>query len=492
MSARPEAGFRADSKLETLRVPPQSVEAEQAVLGGLMLSPEAWDLIADQLSEDDFYRRDHRLIFRAIAALAGAIPPKPVDAVTVGEWFERNSLAEQIGGSGYLIELASTTPSAANIRSYAEIVRDNAMLRALISAGTEIVNEGFRPEGRTGLQVLGSAQEKLAAVMVAQPAELEGSGVIVSRMLDRQAKRFESGATIEGLSSGFSELDQMLGGLRSGCLYVIAGRPKMGKTTLAMNIAEHAALMRGERVPVHSLEMTPEDLMERSACSVARIPHSRVTHWELDAEEGDRYTRATGRLANSGLMFSRPRSVRAAMLAAQTRRENAKGRLGLVVIDYLQLMDLAGAERRDIGIGDATRELKMLAEVLRVPVILLSQLNRGLESRPDKRPTLSDLRDGGAIEQDADGVVFVYRDDYYHKDSADAGTAELIVGANRHGPTGMVRVASYMDEHRFAALPPDWEPRPQARHDEDGAPRARRGFRKPSVGSRARNAGGDE
>lgn len=491
MNARPDHSYRADSKIDSIRMPPQSIEAEQSVLGGLMLSPESWDLIADQLGEDDFYRRDHRLIYRAIAELLGATPPKPADAVTVGEWFERNGLAEQIGGTGYLIELSSQTPSAANIRSYAEIVRDKAMLRALITAGTEIVNDGFRPEGRTGLQVLGLAQEKLAGVMVSQPAELEGSGVIVSRMLERQAKRFETGAKFEGLSTGFDELDQLLGGLRPGCLYVIAARPKIGKTTLAMNIAEHVALMRGERVPVHSLEMTPEDLMERSACSVARIPHSRVMNWELDAEEGDRYTRATGLLARSGLSFSRPRSVRAMMLAAQTRRENAKGRIGLVVIDYLQLMDLSGAERRDIGIGDATRELKMLAEVLRVPVILLSQLNRGLESRPDKRPILADLRDGGAIEQDADGVIFIYRDEWYHKDSPDAGTAELIVGANRHGPTGMVRVASHLDEHRFAPLAPDWQPRPQPRQEDDDTPRARRGFRKP-VGSRARRPESDE
>lgn len=486
MNARPEAAYRHDPKIDALRVPPQSVPAEQSVLGGLMLAPESFDRIADVLVEGDFYRRDHRLIFRAIAELQGK--RKPFDAVTLGEWFESNKLAEQIGGTGYLIELASTTPSAANITAYAEIVREKAICRQLITAGTEIVNDGFAPAGQSALQLLGAAQERLGRVLMTQPAELEPAAVIVERVHERSAARHARGGQIEGLTTGFDELDALLGGLRDGCLYVVAGRPKTGKTTLAMNIAEHVALTRCKRVPVHSLEMTPEELVERSASSLSGVPHNRARLDDMDPDERSRYYGAIGRISRSGLLFSRPRSVRSTHLCAQTRRVHAEDEVGLVVVDYLQLMDLSNAERRDIAVGDTTRELKMLAQVIEKPVILLSQLNRGLESRPDKRPIPADLRDGGAIEQDADAVIFVYRDELYHKDSREAGTAELIVALNRHGPTGMVRVGVEFDCNRFVPLPIGWEPAP-APVSEDGAPR-RRGFRK--LGGRDRAAGGDE
>lgn len=494
MNARREAALRADSKLDTLRVPPQSIPAEQAVLGGVMLAPEALDLIRDTLTEDDFYRRDHRLIWRAILEQANPKAPRPIDAVTLGEWFEARGLAEQIDGTSYLIELASTTPSAANIRSYAEIVREKSVLRRLITAGTEIVNAAFKPEGRPALEVLGDAQASLGRILTAQPAELETPGPIVARLWERAAKRFETGHAIEGLTTGIPELDAQICGLKGGQLIVIAGRPKMGKTTLARNIAEHVALRLGKRVAFHSLEMTPEDLLEASACAISGVEHEAVRHWTMDAAQSDAYNRASARLASAPWLFSRPRNTRVEHAAAQTRRAHAEAELGLVVIDFLQLFDLSGYERRDIAIAEVARTWKLLAGSLNVPVILLSQLNRGLESRTDKRPTASDLRDGGAIEENADVAIFVYRDEVYHPASADRGTAELIVGLQRSGPIGTVRVASELDRCRFAPLPSDWTPRPLPSEDDDrDEPQRRRaGFRKPRVGSRARFTGNDE
>lgn len=449
----------SDNKLEALRIPPQSVQAEQAVVGGLMLDPDSLWKIKDLITEEDFYRRDHRMIFRGILELDEK--KKPFDAVTLGEWFEAHALSEQIGGNAYLIELAATTPSAANIRAYAQIVREKSMLRNMIGAGTDIVNEAFSPDGDSAFDVLARGQQRLNNILQSEPCELETTREVLRRMMEKAARRHELAGELDGLSTGYTDLDDILKGLKGGQLIVLAGRPKMGKTTLAMNIAEHIATIQKKRIAVHSLEMQADDLLERSCCSIGRVLHEEVRSWNMSNEVASRFTMATKLLAESEILISRPRNVRIEQLIAQTRRAHAENPLSLVVIDYLQLINVAGAERRDIGIGEVTRQLKLMATELDIPVILLSQLNRSLESRPDKRPMASDLRDGGSIEQDADIVIFVYRDEVYDKQSPDKGTAEIIVGLQRSGPTGTVRLKSRLDMCRFDLLERDWKPEPK-------------------------------
>jgi replicative DNA helicase len=470
MSAMPDH-FRSDERptVEHLRVPPQSLEAEQSVLGAVMLAPKALWRVRDLLAEGDFYRRDHRLIYRAILELEKA--GKPFDSVTLGDWFEAHGLAEQIGGSGYLIELASQTPSAANVKAYAEIVRDKSVLRQLIEAGTEIVNNGFTPDGRSAFDVLADAQSRLVHVLRNEPCELEAAGPILTRMLERGQAFMDAGGQFDGLTTGFPELDKILCGLKGGQLIVFAGRPKMGKTTLARCVAEHVALVLGKVVAFHSLEMSPEEQMQAACCSVGQVSADSVRRWDLTPEEWRAFTLASSTLAKAPLLFSRPRNTRAEQLVAQTKRAHAEKPLSLVVIDYLQLIQMLG-DNRSQAIGDVTRALKMMAVELNVPVILLSQLNRKLEERTDKRPLPSDLRDGGTIEQDADVVLFVYRDEVYHKHSDHRGTAELIVSLQRGGPTGTARVLSRLDISRFDPLPIDWMPPVQApANDGSTAPR---------------------
>lgn len=438
------------------RIPPQSAGAEQAVVGGLMLDPESLWKIKGLLTEDDFYRRDHRLIFRGILELNEK--RKPFDAVTLGEWFDAHGLTEQIGGRGYLIELAATTPSAANIKAYAEIVHEKSMLRHMITAGTDVVNNAFEPNGQSAFDVLAKAQQRLNNILQSEPCELEPTQEVLRRMMEKAARRHELAGELDGLSTGYTALDDILRGLKGGQLIVLAGRPKMGKSTLAMNIAEAVAVTQKKRVAIHSLEMQADELIERSCCSVGRVPHNDVRAWNMSNETASRFTVASQRLADSEIVISRPRNVRVEQLIAQTRRAHAEKPLHLVVIDYLQLINMAGAERRDIGISEVTRQLKLMATELNIPVLLLSQLNRGLESRPDKRPNASDLRDGGSIEQDADIVIFVYRDEVYDKHSPDKGTAEIIVALQRSGPTGMVRLKSRLDICRFDLLEHDWTP----------------------------------
>lgn len=485
MSAQPES-FRTDSRIESLRVPPQSVEAEQAVIGGIMLSPQAYLKIADLLNEADFYRRDHRLMYRAIVELAKK--NKPFDVVTLGEWFEANCLVEQIGGTGYLIELASTTPSAANIKAYAEIVAEKAMMRRLIETGTEIVNAGFEPAGRKAMDVLGAAQQRLGAVLQSQPSELETTGTVLRRMIEKASRRHELDGKPDGLSVGYPELDRLLCGLKPGQLVILGGRPKMGKTTLAMNIAEAVAIEQGKRVAVHSLEMQPEDLLERMCCSVGRVSHDAVRRWDLGEAEANGFYVASGKVKSANILLSQPRNVRIEQLIAQTMRAHAETPLDLVVIDYLQLIDVSGAERKDIGVGEVTRQLKLMAQSGGFPVILLSQLNRGLEQRTDKRPAPADLRDSGSIEQDADIVLFVYRDEVYHSKSLDRGTTEVIIALHRAGPTGMVRLQSRLDICRFDTLADDWQPMAAT----EGQTPGKRRWGKSSSSGRDAAAGGDD
>jgi replicative DNA helicase len=456
MSARPES-FRTESRIDALRVPPQSVEAEQAVIGGLMLSPESLDRVGDFLGEDDFYRRDHRLIYRAIRELSEK--NKPFDAVTLGEWFEANGLAEQIGGTGYLIELASTTPSAANIRAYAEIVREKAVLRQLIEVGTGIVNDGFKPEGRESSEVL--AQAEMAVFKIAEQGRRGRADFVPLREAMKEAfqllqERYENQGSVTGLPTGFHDLDEMTAGLQPSDLIILAARPAMGKTTLALNLAEYAALKTKKAVAVYSMEMSASQLAFRLISSIGRVNATRLRTGQLEDEDWSRVNMAIKMLSEVKIFIDDTPALSPDVLRSKARRIKREHDLGLIVIDYLQLMAVPGTgENRATEISEISRSLKALAKELNVPVIALSQLNRGLESRTDKRPVMADLRESGAIEQDADIIMFIYRDEYYHKDSQDKGLAEVIIGKQRNGPTGTVKLKFFGEYTRFDNLARD-------------------------------------
>lgn len=493
MSRQDAMRSRRDQTVERLRVPPQSIEAEQAVLGGLMLSggdnlrrERVWSEVADLLTSESFYRRDHALIWQAAEHLMKA--QQPIDAVTVGEFLERKGFSDQVEGGKYLIELASTTPSAANIRAYAKIVRDKQLLRRMIDVGMQMVNDGFSPDGRDTVEIIGQAQSGVGALMSSQPCELESFAPVMQRVFDGLTERFNRGGGIDGLPTGLTDFDELVNGLHPG-LYVLAGRPKMGKTTLAQNIAEHVALVEKKPVAVCSLEMQPEALGNRSLSSIGDVDASRIRTGQLDDADWANVTSAIRKLRGAPLYVSRPKSARVDHIVAQIRRQHAKTPLGLVVIDYLQLIYAAGDNRAQ-AIGDISRALVLMAHELGIPVLLLSQLNRDLEKRDDKRPKPFDLRDSGSIEQDADAVIFIYRDEVYYPNSRFKGTAEIIVAMQRSGPAGEVRVRYRPDRFRFENLPFDWEPEPFA-EKADGEKRAK-GWKKLGNAAADKAAGNSE
>jgi replicative DNA helicase len=430
-------------EIEHLRVPPHSIEAEQAVLGGLMLVSEAWDRVADRIADSDFYRRDHQLIYRAIGELANK--SMPCDAVTLGEWFESQGIAELVGGSRYVMELANSTPSAANISAYADIVREKSILRQLIDAGYEIAGGAFQPEGR-GARELVEVAEQLV-FHIAEAGARGRQGFTSMRSAVKEAfrllqERFENRSAVTGLPTGFNDFDQKTAGLQAGDLIIVAARPSMGKTALALNMAEYAALKTGKACAVFSMEMSASQLAFRLISSLGRIDQQRLRTGDLGDEEWPRVTSAITLLSDAKIFIDDTPALSPMELRARARRLKREHDLGLIVIDYLQLMQVPGnKENRATEISEISRSLKALAKELSVPVIALSQLNRSLESRTDKRPVMADLRESGAIEQDADVIVFIYRDEYYNPDSPDKGVAEIIIGKQRNGPTGMLKLA---------------------------------------------------
>jgi len=455
-------GFRTDphdSRIEQLRVPPNSIEAEQAVLGGLMLAPEAYGRINDKLTPNDFYRRDHQLIYRAIGELAER--NRPFDAVTLGEWFESQGHMELVAGGAYLVELASTTPSAANITAYAEIVRDKAVMRQLIEVGTEIVNDAFQPEGKESDEMLAVAEQKVFAI-AEQGARGRTDFVAMNDALKDAFEvlrvRSESGGTVTGLPTGYTEFDMMTAGLQPTDLVILAARPAMGKTTLALNMAEYAAIKSKKAVAIFSMEMSAGQLAMRLISSVGRINATRLRTGQLEDEDWSRVTSAIRILKDQAKVFiDDTPGLSPDVLRSKARRLKREHDLGLIVIDYLQLMSVPGnSENRATEISEISRSLKGLAKELNVPVIALSQLNRSLETRTDKRPVMADLRESGAIEQDADMIVFIYRDDYYNKEtSPDKGLAEIIIGKQRSGPTGSCKLRFFGEYTRFDNLSHD-------------------------------------
>ena len=429
-------------RIDSLRVPPHSIEAEQAVLGGLLLVPESWDRVADRLVEADFYRRDHQLIYRAIGELqAKNLPP---DAVTLGEWFEAQGIAELVGGARYILELASTTPSAANIVAYAEIVRDKSVLRKLIDAGSEITGNAFEPEGRSTQDVLEHAEQLVFRIAEAGARGRQGFVPMrsaVKEAFDLLRQRFESKGAVTGLPTGFTDLDVMTAGLQPSDLIILAARPSMGKTSLAVNMAEYAALKSKKAVAIFSMEMSASQLAFRLISAHGRINQQHLRTGDLQDEEWPRVTSAITLLGESKIFIDDTPGLSPVELRSRSRRLRKEHDLGLIVVDYLQLMTVPGnKENRATEISEITRGLKALAKELNVPVLALSQLNRSLEQRTDKRPVMADLRESGAIEQDADLILFIYRDEVYNKESPDKGLAELIIGKQRNGPTGLVKL----------------------------------------------------
>ncbi|MFN9732161.1 MAG: replicative DNA helicase [Pseudomonadota bacterium] len=450
MSATPSS-FESSQRIQPLRVPPQSLEAEQAVLGGLMLAPEAWDRVADKLREEDFHRRDHQLIFRAIGELAQR--GRPCDAVTLGEWFETNGLAEQVGGARYVIELANATPSAANIAAYADIVREKSVLRQLIDAGTRIAGDGFQPEGRSAQEIVEAAEQRVFAIAEAGSRGRQGfvpMRLAVKDAFEQLRQRAENRSAVTGVPTGFTDLDHKTAGLQAGDLVSVAARPSMGKTALALNMCEYAALKTGRAAAVFSMEMSASQLAFRLISSLGRINQQHLRTGDLADEEWPRVTSAITLLADAKIFIDDTPALSPLELRARARRLKREHDLGIIMIDYLQLMQVPGnKENRATEISEISRSLKALAKELGVPVVALSQLNRSLEQRTDKRPVMADLRESGAIEQDADLIVFIYRDEYYNPESADKGLAEIIIGKQRNGPTGTVKLAFLGQYTRF-------------------------------------------
>lgn len=449
---------RSDPVTEALKVPPHSIEAEQAVLGGLMLDNDTWFQVSERLGEEDFYRADHRLIFRAVESLAQQA--KPYDVVTLAEWLEANGLLDKAGGLPYLAAVAENTPSAANIAAYADIVRSRSVLRQLIRAGTEIASSGFRTEGRSAEQLLDEAERRVFEI-----AEQEARGrrsfqkikELLTKALDRIDTLYQQDSAITGVSTGYLELDRMTSGLQRSDLVIVAGRPSMGKTAFALNIAEHAAIKEKLPVAVFSMEMPGEQLAMRMMSSLGRIDQHRVRTGKLEDDDWPRLTSAVSLLSEVNLLIDDTPALTPGELRSRCRRISREhGQLGLVVVDYLQLMQVTGTkENRTTEISEISRSLKALAKELNVPVLALSQLNRSLESRTDKRPVMSDLRESGAIEQDADVILFIYRDEVYNEDSPAKGTAEIIIGKQRNGPIGKVALAFLGQYTRFENLASD-------------------------------------
>ncbi len=446
----------ADQETSRVKVPPHSVEAEQAVLGGLMLDNSGWEVVAELLTQKDFYRSEHRLIFHAIERLTSE--DKPLDMVTLGEWLEQSGDLEACGGLAYLGQLAEQTPGAANIRSYAEIVHERSTLRQLVEVSGEIADSAFNPRGRSSAELLDDAERQVFQIAEAKVQQSGGPRTInpiLTQTLSRIEELFESDGALTGLTSGFKDLDDMTSGWQPSDLIIVAARPSMGKTAFAMNLVENALMASEQAVLVFSMEMPADAIVMRMMSSIGRINQTRIRSGNLEEDDWPRLTSAVSLLKDKPLYIDDTPALSPTEMRSRARRvarEN-DGNLGLVMVDYLQLMRAPGnTEGRTAEISEISRSLKGLAKELNCPVVALSQLNRSLEQRPNKRPVNSDLRESGAIEQDADVIAFIYRDEVYNEDTSDKGIAEIILGKQRNGPVGSVRLAFLGQYTRFEDL----------------------------------------
>ncbi|SFP93549.1 primary replicative DNA helicase [Nitrosomonas cryotolerans] len=440
--------------VEAYKIPPHSIETEQSVLGGLMLDNHAWDKVADIISDDDFYRQDHRLIYHHICKLIEH--NKPADVVTVAESLEISAELQNAGGLAYIGAIVQNTPSAANIRHYAEIVRERSIMRSLAQVGAQIADSAYNPAGRSAVNLLDEAESKVFEI-AEEGARGKQGFVDIQPLLKQVVERIEllysqdNPSDVTGIASGFHDLDQKTSGFQPGDLVIVAGRPSMGKTAFSLNIAEHVALELSKPVAVFSMEMGGAQLAMRMLGSVGRLDQHKVRTGRLQDEDWPKLTHALGRLNDAPIYIDESAALNALELRARARRLYRQyGELGLIVVDYLQLMSSSNqGENRATEISEISRSLKALAKELKVPVIALSQLNRSLEQRPNKRPVMSDLRESGAIEQDADVILFIYRDEVYNPETQDKGIAEIIIGKQRNGPIGKVDLTFLGEFTRF-------------------------------------------
>ncbi len=436
------------------KLPPFSMEAEQSVLGALMLVNRAWDKIADRVVTEDFYRPGHRAIFQTMGRLVGR--SQPLDTLTVSEDLRVSGELEKVGGEAYVFELAQKTPSAANITAYADIVRERSILRQLIETATDITENAFDTQGRSPRDLLDVAEQ---SVFTIAEQHTRGVGPVeISKLLvqttDKIDTLFHSKGAITGISTGFSDFDEMTSGLQAGDLVIIAGRPSMGKTTFAMNIAEYASLKQDKPALIFSMEMPGDSLTMRMMSSLGRIDQHRLRSGNLTDDDWPRITSAVGMLSQAKMYIDDTPALNPTEMRSRARRlARQYDGLSLIMIDYLQLMQTAGkSENRTNEISEISRSLKGLAKEMNCPVLALSQLNRSLEQRHDRRPVMSDLRESGAIEQDADLIAFIYRDEVYNEDTPDKGIAEVIIGKQRNGPIGKVRLKFHGKYTRFDNL----------------------------------------
>lgn len=446
-----------DRQIAQLRIPPHSIEGESSVLGGLLLDNAAWDRVGDVLLDTDFYRYEHRLIYASIGSLING--SKPADVITVYEHLQSQGKAEEIGGLAYLNALAQYVPSASNIRRYAEIVRDRSILRKLVTACDEIATNAFSTNGRAVSEIVDESEQKIFKIGEQGKRNSQGfqsMDTLVVKLLDRVQEMADNPNDVTGVPTGFYDLDRMTAGLQAGDLIILAARPSMGKTALAINIAEHVALKEGLPVAVFSMEMGAAQLAVRIVGSIGRIDQGHLRTGKLTDEEWPRLSEAIEKLRTISLHIDESAGLNSSELRANARRLSRQcGQLGLIVVDYLQLMSgtSSDGDNRATELGEISRGLKMLARELKCPVIALSQLNRSVEQRPDKRPMMSDLRESGAIEQDADIIMFIYRDEYYTKDACkEPGVAEVIIAKQRNGPTGTVKLAFLRQITKFESL----------------------------------------
>ena len=443
----------ADDQIKNLKLPPHSIEAEQSLLGGLLIDNSALDQINDIVSPKDFYRQDHRLIFTHINEILNL--DNPADVITVAESLEKKSELASVGGIAYLGSLAENMPSVANIRGYAKIIRDNSVLRNLISVGSDIVEGAFSPQGKDAQALLDEMEQKIFSIAELQSNRLgyKDFQTVIADVVRGLEERGQNPGAINDVSTGFTDLDNLTTGLHGGELVIVAGRPSMGKTALAMNIAESCALKEQKSVAIFSMEMGSEQIATRLLGSVAKVNQNKMRTGELDDNDWAEIANALGVLNEAPLFIDEGSALNSYELRARARRlhRSTEGGLGLIIVDYIQLMSPLGniGENRATEISEISRSLKSLAKELNVPVIALSQLNRNVDSRPDKRPQMSDLRESGAIEQDADVIMFIYREEVYNPETLDKGIADIILAKQRSGPIGDVRLTFVGEYTRF-------------------------------------------
>jgi len=444
-----------DKVVAGVKIPPHSIEAEQSVLGGLMLDNNAWDRVSDRVTTVDFYKPAHKHIYEAMLELAKH--GNPFDVVTIAEALKAKNLLEELGGEVYLFELAKNTPSVANIKAYADIVRERSILRSLLNITNEIADRAYFPDGSSCHDILDEAERKIFSI-AEQRSQEDGPQSItqyLAQATDRIDKLYHSNEPISGLSTGFSDFDDMTSGLQNGDLIIVAGRPSMGKTVFGVNVAEHAAIKSNKAVLLFSLEMPGEQIAMRMLSSLGRIDQHRIRSGKLTDEDWPRLTSAVSVLSEAKLFVDDSPALSPSDIRSRARRLAREHELGLIVVDYLQLMQVPGyRENRTLEISEISRSLKALAKELNIPVIAISQLNRSLEQRADRRPVMSDLRESGAIEQDADIIAFIYRDEVYNDDTPDKGVAEIIIAKQRNGPIGKIRLTFMGQYTRFDNFTP--------------------------------------